>query len=228
MQREIELKFNVPLYQDIGELVDLVSSRVEHDIKAHGKHADKIAEPFTRVRAYYYFDDDKLSVLHDNATIREIYGIGTFDRPYRIQFKQGRIDDRFESEADHFAKYVPPEEIIKCLKIPISKYGPLSEVARSDSMHLKWFLKHKGIEIKLDRFNVYGGNSFGELEFEWKGDEPDKAIKHLKQFVEPIASKLKLQEVNVQKYARVMWAKEEYRSKIHLPAAEIDHLMSLK
>lgn len=234
MTPEIEIKYSFPQTKDIDKPLLYLQEFFYKKLLEQGvDKAGKRSDPMLRARFYTYYDTPNYDILFSNATLRQIFGIGNnFAKPFRIQYKEGTMDEREESGGINVQNRLTPDVIVQKLNelgdvdTSLSKtdfaqrYPDVTDVLYAHSVHLKWNLKSvlgpdvaKRTEAKLDLFYVNDTpHSFLELEIEMKprlerpiSNAEGRSI--LADFLDPVVTELGLVECGVQKYTHSAYLK---------------------
>ncbi len=195
MNKEIELKYDVPLQYDCAKLLQ----GLEEIITQNGfsvllqKHV---------TRTFQYYDTLDLQIYQKGETIRRV---GGFDLEkdkglFRYDFKIGPINDRYEK--NHWANEVlDAQSILKTFGLE-RFYGEILESAYADTEHQQ-IVFGKGmvkLEATVDYFKLQNGKEFKEFEVELK-DGDVGILHHVGRRVEDI---FHLECMSKQKYTRVI------------------------
>ena len=196
MKKEIEYKFDVPLYENERDILPAV----EAIILSNGyiiQNRKKISRRFT------YYDNQKLDIYKSGGTIRLVEG---FDPKlnkgiYRGDIKIGLLDNRFEREF-WSSDRAEVNSALMSYKEEIGIKGILKPVAVAATLHYKFDIVRDstGIEAVLDNFAILGAESFREFEIELKkGNE--SILKDLSKIIE---NSFGWRRLHQQKYSRII------------------------
>ena len=196
IEKEVERKLDIPLSTDEKSLLtylqDLIVLRHWQLLELRILHLDIL-----------YYDTPDLKVYHAGDTIRRISGFPQeMDPPAgrRYDLKRGPVSDR--SEKKHWAEdEYDLFQIVEALGCK-EEYPLIIPVARADTKHTQFCIDDMRcrVEITLDEFWIRGGGQFRELELELEHGPRDT----YDLFCDDIKKRFALQEMAVQKYARVM------------------------
>ena len=211
--REIEFKFGVPLYADIGSLVN----EAEALARKNGWALNPREESNRSVR---YFDVVETHILAlRNQTIREVtkYDESGNARSIRYDYKTG-TEKRFEANMLS-PGILPPDKIFEYIPDGFYRdgesglYKPLSFAANAETHHIKIGMAKEGtlLEVKFDHFKIGGDGEFRELEIELKKNNGIRGsnvmFKELVALFDSILSgKYSLFHYSSQKYTRVLFS----------------------
>ena len=235
MTPEIEIKYSFSQTSDIEKPLLILQNYFLKKLQEQGvDKAGKRSDPTLKARFYTYYDTPNHDILYNNATLRQIFGIGNnFAKPFRIQYKEGSMRDREESDGINVQNRLTPDDVVQELdehdkannishsKLELAqRYQGVTAVLYAHSVHLKWSLKSvlgpsvaKKTEAKLDLFYVNDTpHSFLELELEMKPSKEnpvshEKGRSILADFIYPVVTELGLVECGVQKYTHSAYLK---------------------
>ncbi|MAG61184.1 hypothetical protein CL619_05325 [archaeon] len=201
MEKEIEVKFDVPIDRPLKDLWEECSGIVL-------SNRFNLVSSKDVTRRFDYFDTPDLEIYRKGETLRKISGFDpNEDRAvFRYDFKIGPIEDRYEVKHWTNRKF-SIEKILDSFGLR-KFYQHISTSASANTSHWKrqFALGSNLVEASLDIFNVAQGARFCELELELEQGDPDQ----LRRIADLVCDQLSLQTVNIQKYARVVESMPKY------------------
>lgn len=203
MQREIEVKFDVPTSDvSMQNLIDILER-----ISLNGSTYTPIEE---HERIFEYFDNSHFGLHENSETIRRVTYVNPKSKKgtWRYDYKKGQSTSRLESH--YFANSKLTHAELQT-HLEISPMPPeLCLVAVADTTHYKSVLRigDAQIKIKMDLIKARDIGEFGELELELTKIKPAN-IGLLNRLIEKVNEDQRLTYTSLQKYSRIVMMMDE-------------------